>query len=279
MEITENLNKRLKAALEEDRAHEDITSRLLIPEKTRGKAEMIAQEEGILCGLDVARRCFQLMDSNIDFKTDYRDGERVKPGDVIARIQGPMRMMLGGERLALNLLCRLSGISTLTFRFAELAKPLNVRIYDTRKTTPLWRDLEKYAVRRGGGYNHRFSLAGACFIKDNHIDSCGGLKNALESLAAAEEIDVPVIVEARTREEVEIAASYSVDVILLDNMPPSLISDICRNTVTEAEFEVSGGITLENIRDYASTGVSRISVGTLTHSLKALDISMKHLTQ
>ncbi|HPB31174.1 MAG TPA: carboxylating nicotinate-nucleotide diphosphorylase [Candidatus Sumerlaeota bacterium] len=274
--LTPWLDERLLQALREDCAGEDLTTRSLIPSGAVGNAFLEARGEGILCGLPVVERMFTLLDPGVCVRRRKADGDRLVSGDVIAELGGPLRSLFSGERLALNLLCHLSGVATLTARFVECVRPWETCIYDTRKTMPLWRDLQKYAVRVGGGHNHRMDLSGACFIKDNHIDACGGLKAALDRVFTLNPVPRPLIVETRTLEEVRLAAAREVDVILLDNATPEELSNIRRIVGTELEIEISGGITLDNVREYAKAGASRISSGSLTHSVKALDIALEY---
>lgn len=271
-----SLDTRLFQALKEDRAHEDVTSRALIPVQEKGEAEFIARAKGVLCGIAAAERCFRLFDPQVRFESLCDDGADLRRGMVIARVRGALRSLFAVERTALNLLCHLSGIATLTNLFVKQASPYGVRIFDTRKTTPLWRDLEKYAVITGGGCNHRLDLASACFIKDNHVDACGGIQAALKRLFAMKKVPRPVIIEARTMKEALIASTFPVDLILLDNMSPQRIRSIYKVMDKGIEMEISGGVNLENVREYARTGVSRISIGALTHSAKALDIALDY---
>ena len=272
--IDPTVEKRIRKALREDRARQDVTSRVLIPKSQKGKANLVTKERGILCGLDVARRCFSLLDEEVQLHARLKDGERINPGDVVATVSGSARSLLSAERVALNFLCHLSGIATLTAEFVEKTKPFHVRIYDTRKTTPLWRSLEKYAVRVGGGYNHRHDLAGATFVKDNHIDACGGMYTALERLFGKGEIKSPVIVECRDIEEVKSASKYPVDIILLDNFSLPMVKEAITIISRGCEIEISGGVDLHNVARYAKIGASRISIGAITHSAKALDMSL-----
>ena len=271
-----SLDTRLLQALREDRAREDVTSKALIPANESGEAEFIARAKGVLCGIAVAERCFRLFDPKARFDRCCDDGAALKRGMVIARVRGRLRSLFAVERVALNLLCRLSGIATLTSQFVNQASPYGVRILDTRKTTPLWRDLEKYAVAAGGGCNHRQDLASACFIKDNHVYACGGIQAALERLFSMKKVPRPVIVEARTKKEVLIASKYPVDLILLDNMSPRRIRSISMCIDKGIELEISGGVNLGNVREYAQAGASRISIGALTHSVKVLDIALDY---
>jgi len=269
------LDRRLLASLKEDAAKRDITSLSLIPPCHIGRVEFIAHERGVLCGIRIAGRCFTLMDKGAHFKALLSDGAKLKKGNVIATVEGKLRALLASERLALNLLCHLSGIATLTSKFVEKVRAFGTQIYDTRKTTPLWRDLEKYAVRVGGGHNHRSDLKEAYFIKDNHIEAAGGIKNTLEAIFKKKKDRRSVIVETRNAREVEIASRYPVDIILLDNMKPVDIKKIRNKVTAGVKMEISGGVTLENVKEYAKTGVNRISIGAITHSMKYLDISME----
>ncbi len=270
------IDKRLREALHEDIGGGDVTTRLLIPPRRTGQAHLISHSSGILCGIEVAERCFSLTHKNTRFGAGLADGAHLAPGDVIAIIKGSLRALFSAERVALNLLCHLSGIATLTKAFVEKVSPFGTRIYDTRKTTPLWREVEKYAVRVGGGHNHRLDLAGACFVKDNHIDACGGMRATLERLFTRRQIPRPVIVEARTVPEVRIASRFPIDILLLDNMSPGNVKRALEIVPAECQVEVSGGVTLKNVATYARTGVPRISIGALTHSVKSLDIAMDY---
>jgi len=270
------LEKRIQLAFKEDSAKKDIATRSLISRNKKGEAIFIAKEAGVLCGVEIIEKCFNIFDSDVKFKPQLKDGERVEAGTIIARVKGALRSLLTTERLALNFLSHLSGISSLTASFVQKVKPYGTHIYDTRKTTPLWRDIEKYAVRVGGGHNHRINLAEAIFVKDNHIEACGGLEKTLFTLFNKKKVSLPVIVEVCHPEEVQIINNYPVVLILLDNMEPSMIREIFKVYGKKFEFEISGGINLENVVSYARTGIGRISIGALTHSAKSLDISMEY---
>ena len=270
------MDKRISEALREDLARKDITTRALIPPSQKGEALLIAREGGILCGINAAKRCFTLLDREIRYEAQFQDSERFVSGDLLARIRGRLGSILSGERVALNIISHLSGIATLTARFVKKVKPYGARIYDTRKTTPLWREMEKYAVRVGGGRNHRFDLAGAYFIKDNHIEACGGIKQTLERFFQTRRIPKPVIVEVRSLAEAKIVAEYPVDLMVLDNLSPGMIKQIRDKVRPKCEMEISGGIHLGNVERYAKTGIQRISIGALTHSAKSLDISLEY---
>jgi len=276
MTLNKSIEKRISEALREDLARMDITTKALIPKSQQGEALILAREGGVLCGIAVAKRCFTLLDRDLQYEARLKDGERFGPGTLLAAIRGRLCSILSAERVGMNLLARLSGIATLTAAFVEKVKPYGTRIYDTRKTTPLWREMEKYAVRMGGGWNHRFDLAGAYFIKDNHIDACGGMNQAMDRFFQAARLCRPIIVEARSCEEARIAADYPVDLLLLDNMSPGMIKRIVEKIKPRCDMEISGGIHLKNVECFARTGIPRISIGALTHSAKSLDISLEY---
>jgi nicotinate-nucleotide pyrophosphorylase (carboxylating) len=271
------IDKRLKAALREDVGSGDITSKLLIPASLQGRARIMAKEEGVLCGMEIARRVFSLIDDKIKFTCILKDGASIKPGDVAAKISGPMRSILTAERTALNILQRLSGIATQTSQFAAALAPHKAKIYDTRKTTPLWRDLEKYAVAIGGGENYRFGLYDMIMIKDNHTDTVGGLGPAIERAIRGNRNKLKIVTEARTLDDVKTALQYPIDVIMLDNMTVAQIKRALEMTLrAKCEVEVSGNITLARAKKLAALGVKRMSAGSITHSVKALDLSLKY---
>ncbi len=265
-------------ALKEDIGHGDITTSLLIAEGHKSTAVLIARENFILAGIPFAEKIFKLIDSEIKFKADKKDRDAVKAGSVIARINGNTRCLLTAERVALNLLQRLSGIATLTHRFVEKVKGLPVKIIDTRKTTPGFRFFEKYAVRVGGGSNHRFGLFDGVLIKDNHIAVAGGIKKAIKLARAGAQHMLKVEVEVGNIRELEQALSAGADIIMLDNMSIKEMRKavkIVRLKSPGTILEASGNITTENVRATAQTGVDLISIGALTHSATAVDISME----
>lgn len=264
-------------ALREDMALGDMTTDSLIPEDSKSHALLIAKDNGTIAGLDVAERVFKLLDPDTVFTRRIQDGERVKKGDVIAEIEGNTRVLLKGERTALNFLQRLSGIATKTAEFCDRVKGLPVRIVDTRKTTPGLRFLEKYAVRAGGGYNHRYSLSDGVLIKDNHIQAAGGIKEAVEKARRNIPHTAKIEVETETLRQVEEAIEAGADIIMLDNMSPDMMREAVRLINKRAVVEASGNVKLDNVYEIASTGVDIISVGELTHSVKAFDISMKFM--
>jgi len=260
----------VRAWLAEDLGEGDLTSDALVPEDATAEASILLKERGVVSGLEVARAVFAELDPNVRFDPMTADGEQTE-GE-IARLEGRARAILGGERLALNLLGRLSGIATLTRRYVEAVAGTGGEILDTRKTTPGLRTLEKYAVRCGGGRNHRLALDDGILIKDNHLRVAGPIGDAVE-LAQATGAEVEV--ECDTLEQVEEALAAGADVILLDNMTPALLTQAVALTGGRAKLEASGGVTLENVRAIAETGVDFVSIGALTHSAKAIDVSME----
>ncbi|KIX84544.1 carboxylating nicotinate-nucleotide diphosphorylase [Thermus filiformis] len=267
--------KGLDLWLEEDLGHGDLTSLLLIPEDQVGRGVVLAKEEGVLAGLEVARAVFARVDGRIAFTPLLRDGDALRPGLEVARLEGPLRGILAGERLALNLLQRLSGIATLTRRYVEAVRGTRAVILDTRKTTPGLRALEKYAVRVGGGRNHRYGLFDGILIKDNHIRAVGGVKEAVRRARAGAPHHLRVEVEVTTLEELEEALEAGADLVLLDNMDLETLREAVRRARGRALLEASGGMSLERVRAVAETGVDFISVGALTHSARALDLSLE----
>ncbi len=268
----------LRNALHEDIGSGDITTLSLVPEKDISEALIIAKEDFILAGLSFAGRTFKLVNSEVKFKAKKRDGSRIRKGTVIAEIKGNTRSLLMAERTALNMLQRLSGIATLTSRFVERVTGLPVNILDTRKTTPGLRFFEKYAVKMGGGCNHRFGLFDGLLIKDNHIAAAGGVKKAVKLAMSRKDKSFKIEVEARSIKEVKEALSAGVDIIMLDNMAADEMTKavkIIRSHKADVIIEASGNVNLENVRAIAETGVDMISVGALTHSAPASDISMK----
>ena len=289
-------------ALSEDAVRSDITTRILIPEDFNIHAEIVSKDKGVVCGLSIARLAFKLLDKNIKFVPNFKDGEAVKKGEVLAAIYGKARAILSAERTALNLLAHLSGIATLTNEFVKKVKPYKSKILDTRKTTPNLRLLEKYAVRCGGGGNYRFDLSGQILIKDNHIQAASrkppacpagrqatSLKEIIEKArkkAKGKKIEIEVDNLSQFKE----ALAASPDIIMLDNFKPSDIKKAVkiknRSPVTRptpqrgcpespVKLEASGGITLKNVKKIASCGVDFISIGALTHSVKSLDLSLE----
>ena len=274
----EHIDPILKNALAEDLGEwGDITSESTLPSNLRGKGKLVAREAGIMAGLPVAERVFHHVDKNIQCLFHVDDGSHAAPGMDLGSIEGTMVSILTAERTALNFIQRLSGIATLTSRFVDAVEGTGVKILDTRKTTPQLRWLEKYAVRQGGGENHRFGLFDMVLIKDNHIDTSGSITNAVERcLSTLEErnLKVPIEVECRTLEDVQEALALPIQRIMLDNMDIPTMKHAVERINKKLEVEASGNISLENVRRVAETSVDFISIGSLTHSYKSLDISL-----
>jgi len=274
--IIEAAKPLIDLALAEDVGKGDVTTVATVPEGKEGRAVIIAKAYGIVCGLPIAAEAFRNVDAAIQLTHLASDGEPVAPGDVVAALSGPLRGILTAERTALNFLTHLSGIATLTARFVDVVAPYRAVILDTRKTTPGWRILEKYAVRCGGGRNHRMGLYDMVLIKDNHIAACGSLAEAVRRVRAAG-ISLPIEVEVRTLAELEEALSLGVDRILLDNMDIPTLRKAVARAKGKVELEASGGVGLENAAEIAACGVDYISIGALTHSAPALDFSLEIL--
>jgi len=273
---TEQIDALIQRALEEDLGSGDITTRNILDESSTWTAEVLAKEPLTLCGTEIFRRVFTKLDSTCTFPgPGHRDGESVSSGDVIMKIRGKGVALLEGERTALNLLQKLSGIATLTHKFVERARP--VTVLDTRKTTAGLRVFEKYAVNCGGGENHRFGLFDAVMIKDNHIKAAGSITNAVERIREKLAQGKTIEVETTNLQEVEEALSSGVDIIMLDNMPTEMIRQAVKLVNHRAKIEVSGSISLERLDELAGTGIDFVSVGALTHSAPAVDISMNFL--
>ncbi len=269
------IDKVIQTALEEDINYLDTTTDYLIPADQFSDAYFLAKADGVLCGIEIALRTFRLLDPGFSAEVLKRDGDRVAKGDILARLHGHTVMLLKGERTALNLLQHLSGIATETAKAVELVKGTRAAVTDTRKTLPGLRALQKYAVVTGGGKNHRFNLSDGAMLKDNHIDAGGGITKAVAALRAKIGHMVKIEVETRTLDEVREALSVGAEVIMLDNMSCETMAEAVKLADGRALLEASGGITTETIRRVAETGVDIISLGALTHSVTAFDISMK----
>lgn len=269
------IDKIVLNALEEDMPYGDVTTDNLIPEDDVTEAKFIAKAEGVIAGMPVAARVFELIDNRISFEIFKNDGDKVAKGDIIAILRGPTAGILKGERTALNLMQRLSGIATRTNVFTELVKDYKVSVADTRKTTPGLRYLEKYAVRCGGGRNHRYSLSDAVMLKDNHIAAGGGILSAVAKVRANIPHTVKIEVEVEDMEMVRQAVESGADIIMLDNMNEAAMAEAVKYIDGKALVEASGDVTEERIRAIAETGVDIISIGRITHSVKALDISLR----
>jgi nicotinate-nucleotide pyrophosphorylase (carboxylating) len=265
----------VQRALDEDlQSAGDITSRAIIAPGTRGRGHVILREEGVVAGLPLASMAFRLLDSKVNFQPLVSDGDHLPAASEIALVEGPVLTILEGERTALNFLQRLSGISTLTARFVAAAAPYGVTVLDTRKTTPGLRGLEKYAVRAGGGKNHRFGLYDAVLVKDNHIAAVGGVGKAVEAAREAVGREAVIEVEVQSLEYLEEAVQGGADTIMLDNMSVEDVAEAVRSVRGRVKLEASGGIGLDNVAAYAACGIDYVSVGALTHSAQALDIAL-----
>ncbi len=279
LEMTEEqISKIIDLALYEDTAWGDVTSEMLIPPEQKTKAIIIAREEGVLAGGDIAKLVFLRVEPSLEVDILTQDGERVKPGDAVANISGYLTSILKAERVALNFLSRLSGVASETARYVARVKGLSI-ITDTRKTSPGLRVLEKYAVRMGGGQNHRLHLGDGVLIKDNHIAALRKMGMSLKDIIAKAKQNAPqktkIEVEVNTAQEALEAAQAGADVIMLDNMSPEEIKQAVALIPEQVKLEASGGITLDNAHIMAMTGVDFISVGAITHSAKALDFSLE----
>ena len=270
-----DLRQLIEYALSEDLGAGDGTTDATIPAYAVSTAEVLAKQDLVLAGIDVAREVFRQLDPSVCFTPLSKDGDKIKACTVCARVSGKTRALLAGERVALNLLQHLSGIATLTAKYVERVRGTSAQVMDTRKTLPGLRQLEKYAVRMGGGKNHRMGLYDMVLIKDNHIKAAGGITAAVERVRARIQSASPIEVETGTLDEVKEALSAKADIIMLDNMPPALMREAVAFIGGRAIIEASGNVSLENVRDIARTGVDRISVGAITHSAPAADISMK----
>ena len=262
-------------ALHEDITGMDVTTDFLLDEDHESDAYLMAKDEGVLCGMEIAARVFALVGEGVVFTAKAKDGDKVKYGDILATMHGKTRTLLKGERTALNLLQHLSGIATETRRCVDIVTGTNASIADTRKCMVGIRAMQKYAVRCGGGKNHRFNLSDGAMLKDNHIDACGGILPAITQLREHIGHMVRIEVEVRTLDELRQALEAKADIIMLDNMDNETMREAVRITDGRAKLEASGGITHETLRGVAETGVDIISIGALTHSVKAFDISMK----
>ena len=269
------LDEFLLSALKEDIGTGDITTNCCIPAENRSEAYFIAKEDGVICGIDIAQRVFNLVNEKITVIPQIKDGDSVKKGDIIAEVIGPSRGILTGELVALNLMQRLSGTATATAKAVSAVAGTNAKIADTRKSTPGLRVLEKYAVRMGGGHNHRFNLSDGVLIKDNHIAAAGGIAAAVNAARAAVPHVMKIEVETETLDEVQQALDAGADIIMLDNMSLELMTQAVALIGKKALTEASGNMGEKNLFEVAKTGVDYISIGALTHSVKSLDISMK----
>lgn len=272
-----NVDNLILMALKEDVSNEDITTNSIIKDKKIGKISLICKEEGILAGIEVFKRVFQLLDENVNFSIKKKDGEKIEKNEVIGEISGDVRAILTGERTALNYLQHMSGIATYTYNMVKLLKGSNIKLLDTRKTTPNMRIFDKYSVKIGGGYNHRYNLSDGILIKDNHIDAAGSITEAIKLAKNYAPFVRKIEVEVENLEMIAEAIKAGADIIMLDNMSPELMKEAVKLINGRAETECSGNISKENIEKIKDTGVDYISSGALTHSAPILDFSLKYL--
>ncbi len=270
-------DKYIRLALEEDISSEDVSTNAVMPGYKKGEVQLIGKEAGLLAGLPVFERVFTLLDPDTQVELYVEDGQAVQAGQLLAKITGDVRVLLSGERTALNYLQRLSGIATYTRAVAKLLEGTKTRLLDTRKTTPCMRIFEKYAVRVGGGGNHRYNLSDGVLLKDNHIDAAGGVKGAVLAARAYAPFVRKIEVEVENLEMVQQAVEAGADIIMLDNMTAEQMAEAIRLIDGRAQTECSGNMTIENIQTITKLGVDYVSSGALTHSAPILDISLKHL--
>lgn len=270
-------DKYIRMALEEDINNEDVSTNAVMPEYKKGEVQLIGKEDGIIAGLEIFERVFTLLDPQTKTVCTVKDGDSVKKGQVLAVVTGDIRVLLSGERTALNYLQRMSGIATYTNNVVKLLEGTATKLLDTRKTTPGMRVFEKYAVRVGGGGNHRYNLSDGVLLKDNHIDAAGGIRQAVEAARAYAPFVRRIEVEVEDLSMVKEAVEAGADIIMLDNMTPEMMAEAIHIINGRAETECSGNITKENIKAIASLGIDYVSSGALTHSAPILDISLKHL--
>ncbi len=274
-----DLDQYILLSLQEDVGPGDFSSLSCIPENANSKANLIIKDKGILAGIELAERIFKTVDASLQINIFKKDGQQIDKGDVAFTVEGNVLAILKSERLVLNCMQRMSGIASTTYLYAEQVKHTKAKILDTRKTTPLNRYIEKWAVRIGGGHNHRFGLYDMIMIKDNHVDYAGGIKQAIESANTFRKnrnLNIPIEIETRNLNEVEqVLITGGVERIMLDNFQTPLLKEAVALIGGRFETEASGGILLQNVKDYAETGVDYISVGALTHSFKSMDMSLK----
>jgi nicotinate-nucleotide pyrophosphorylase (carboxylating) len=278
-EITMKLNadKLIMQALQEDITSEDITTNAVMPEPKKGEVNLICKQDGIVAGLGVFARVFQLLDDTVEIEFYCQDGKSVKKGDLMAVVRGDIRVLLSGERVALNYLQRMSGIATYTNSIAKMLEGTKTKLLDTRKTTPNMRVFEKYAVKAGGGFNHRYNLSDGVLLKDNHIGAAGGVKEAIQKAKEYAPFVRKIEIEVENLDMVKEAVEAGADIIMLDNMSPDEMKEAIRVIDGRAETECSGNVTKENVANIVDIGVDYISSGALTHSAPIMDISLKNL--
>ena len=267
----------IRMALQEDITSEDVSTNAVMPTATRGTVDLIAKEDGVVAGLEIYARVFKILDEKTEIELHCKDGDEVKKGELMATVTGDIRVLLSGERVALNYLQRMSGIATYTRQVAKLLEGSNVTLLDTRKTTPNCRVFEKDAVRVGGGHNHRYNLSDGVLLKDNHIGAAGSVAKAVRMAKAYAPFVRKIEIEVETLDQVKEAVEAGADIIMLDNMTPEVMKQAVELIDGRAQTECSGNITKENIQKIREIGVDFVSSGALTHSAPILDISMKNL--
>ena len=267
----------IRMALQEDITSEDVSTNAVMPTATKGTVDLIAKEDGVVAGLEIYARVFKILDEKTEIELHCKDGDEVKKGELMATVTGDIRVLLSGERVALNYLQRMSGIATYTRQVAKLLEGSNVTLLDTRKTTPNCRVFEKYAVRVGGGHNHRYNLSDGVLLKDNHIGAAGSVAKAVKMAKAYAPFVRKIEIEVETLDQVKEAVEAGADIIMLDNMTSEVMKQAVELIDGRAQTECSGNITKENIQKIREIGVDFVSSGALTHSAPILDISMKNL--
>lgn len=272
-----NIDDLILMALKEDISSEDITTNSVMREKKFGTVQLICKQDGVIAGLEIFKRVFELLDRETVTKLYFKDGDKVKKGDLLGEVEGDIRVLLSGERTALNYLQRMSGIATYTNNMVKLLEGSSVKLLDTRKTTPNMRIFEKYAVKVGGGNNHRYNLSDGILLKDNHIDAAGGVANAIKMAKEYAPFVRKIEVEVENLDMLKEALDAGADIIMLDNMTPEMMKEAVKLTRGKAVTECSGNITKENIQTIIDTGVDYVSSGALTHSAPILDVSLKNL--
>ena len=272
-----NVDPFILSALKEDITSEDVSTNSVMPHPQQGEVDLICKEDGIICGLQVFERTFTLLDSNTTVEFFVKDGDHVKAGELMGKVHGDIRVLLCGERTALNYLQRMSGIATYTNSVAKLLEGSKIKLLDTRKTTPNMRIFEKYAVRAGGGYNHRYNLSDGVLLKDNHIGAAGSVANAVKMAQEYAPFVRKIEVEVETLAQVKEAVEAGADIVMLDNMTPEMMKEAVKLIDGRAKTECSGNVTKENIAKIRDVGVDYVSSGALTHSAPILDISLKNL--
>lgn len=272
-----NADELIRMALREDISSEDVSTNAVMPKAQDGEVELISKQDGIICGMDVYERVFKILDDSVVVEKYVDDGDKVKKGQLMAKVKGDVRVLLSGERVALNYLQRMSGIATYTHEVAALLAGSNTVLLDTRKTTPNMRIFEKYAVRCGGGQNHRYNLSDGILLKDNHIGAAGSVTKAIQMAKDYAPFVRKIEIETETLDQVKEAADAGADIIMLDNMDPATMKEAVKIIAGRAKTECSGNVTKENILNIIDSGVDYISSGALTYAAPILDISMKNL--